>query len=181
MKRSEAFPSKYLSKDDVVMPIVATIRAVHPEMLKGDDGDERKVVMEFEGDVKPLIINNTNWMTLEDAYGEDSDAWLGKMVELYKEPAVMFAGKRVGGVRVRIPAGNGNGHAPKEDPILAAKKAWMTDQSKPNFLSLVAALAASPEDVRRAFGEAGVQAWMKAEGGRTAEQAAQALADAMLF
>jgi len=104
MKRSEAFPSKYMSKDDVKVPVRATIAAVRFDVLKGENGDEQKPVMYFQGDVKPMIVNNTNWMTCEDAWGDDSDNWLGKSVELYFEPSVMFGGKRVGGVRVRISA-----------------------------------------------------------------------------
>lgn len=104
MKRSEAFPSKYLSKDDVDPARVGTIDRLTRETLKSDDGDETKTVMYFrEEALKPLILNNSNWMTCEDAYGPDSDMWLGKRIELYLDPNVMFGPKRVGGVRVRVP------------------------------------------------------------------------------
>ena len=105
MKRSEAFPSTYLSKDDVDPPITATIKDVYHVNLKGDAGDETKTAMSFvEPSVKPMIVNNANWMTCEDLYGEDSDGWAGHKVEIYKDPTIMFGGKRVGGVRVRKPA-----------------------------------------------------------------------------
>ena len=104
MKRSEAFPSKYMSKDDVKIPVIATIADVRPEVLKSDNGDESKPVMYFSGDHKPMIINNANWMTVEDLYGDDSDAWAGHTVELYHEPNIMFGNKRVGGIRIRKPA-----------------------------------------------------------------------------
>ena len=103
MKRSEAFPSKYLSKDDVQMPIVVTVAGVKPEILKSDNGEEQKPVMYFSDNDKPLILNNTNWMTMEDWWGDDSERWLGKKIELYFEPNIMFGNKRVGGVRVRKP------------------------------------------------------------------------------
>lgn len=103
MKRSDAFPSTYLSKDDVAIPIILTIAEVQHVTLKGDNGDEQKVAAYFvEPDSKPFILNNTNWMVLEDAFGEDSDLWKGKSIELFKDPSVMFGGKRVGGVRVRL-------------------------------------------------------------------------------
>ena len=105
MKRSDAFPSNYLSKDDVDPPITATIAGVKRATLKGEDGDETKPVMTFDGSVKPLIINNANWMTCEDLYGEDSDGWIGKSIEIYKDASVMFGNKRVGGVRLRKPNG----------------------------------------------------------------------------
>jgi len=104
MRRSEAFPSKYLGKDDLNGPLLVTIKNLDTAMIKGDHGDECKTVMFFkEGDAKPYIMNTCNWMTLEDAYGEDSDDWHGKPVEFYVDQNVMYGTKRVGGVRVRVP------------------------------------------------------------------------------
>ena len=104
MRRSQAFPSKYLGKDDLDSPILAIIKDVDSAMIKGDIGDECKTVMYFKDpNVKAWIINATNWMTIEDEYGEDSDDWIGKTIELYKDPNVMYGTKRVGGVRVRLP------------------------------------------------------------------------------
>ncbi len=105
MKRSDAFPSRYISKDDVMNPITATIDTVRFDTIKGDNGDEDKPVVYFRDGVKPMILNNTNWMAIEDAYGPESDAWTGKAIEMYCDPGVMFGGKRVGGVRVRIVKG----------------------------------------------------------------------------
>lgn len=105
MKRSDAFPSRYISKEDVATPIRATIDTVRFDTIKGDTADEDKPVIYFRDGVKPMILNNTNWMTIEDAYGPESDNWTGKTIELYCDPGVMFGGKRVGGVRVRVPNG----------------------------------------------------------------------------
>ena len=77
-------------------------------MVKGEEGDERKTIMVFEEETKPLILNNTNWTILEDLYGPESDDWLGKKIELYSDPNVMFGKKRTGGVRVRKPSANGH-------------------------------------------------------------------------
>lgn len=104
MRRSEAFPSQYLGKDDVQQDILAHIKDVGKESIKSDGADEEKAVMTWqERDLKPMILNNTNWMALEDAYGEESDGWKGKPVEIYLDPSVMYGGKRVGGVRLRVP------------------------------------------------------------------------------
>lgn len=116
MRHSDAFPSKYMAQADVETPLIGTIKDVYPESLKGENGDEQKTVMSFREDLKPMILNNTNWTTCEDAYGPESDEWVGKKIEIYNDPNVMFGKKRVGGVRVRIPATpkpatNGNGHA----------------------------------------------------------------------
>ncbi len=112
MRRSEAFPSKYLSKDDLASPRVLTINQVVQEEIEQDDQTKLKAVVYFqEPDVKPWIINSGNWMTVEDVYGEESNNWTGKRVELFVDPTVMFGRKRVGGVRVRVP--NGQQAAPQ--------------------------------------------------------------------
>lgn len=120
MKRNEAFPSNYLAQGDVPSPIQATIGEVHPVTFKSDDGDEKKVAMAFTDQrLKPMVLNNVNWMTCEEAYGEDSDSWKGKRVEIYVDPNVMFGKKRVGGLRLRIPSQNGQPSAPAPSWTLA--------------------------------------------------------------
>jgi hypothetical protein len=105
MKRSQAFPSRYLAQADVAAPIIATIADVIKEEIRCDHGLEEKTVMTFaEPNIKPLIMNNVNWCSCENAYGEDSDDWRGQPIEIYGDPTVMFGRERVGGVRVRLPA-----------------------------------------------------------------------------
>lgn len=103
MKRSDAFPSQYLGKDDVHSPRIVTIDDVQKATIKGENGEEEKPVMYFRDFPKPMILNNVNWMTVESEYGDDSDLWKGKQIELYHDPNIMFGSKRVGGVRIRIP------------------------------------------------------------------------------
>lgn len=103
MKRSEAFPSQYVGKDDLPGPRVVTIDFVEKQTIKGENGNEDKAVMHFTDFPKPMILNNINWQTCEDAYGDESDNWHGKRVEMYVDPNVMFGAKRVGGVRLRLP------------------------------------------------------------------------------
>lgn len=106
MTRGQAFPSTYLSKEDVNAPFVATIDCVQIAELKNDDGSEQKPVLHWlDAQVKPMILNNTNWMVLEVAYGPDSDGWVGKTIEVFVDPTVMFGKKAVGGVRLRMPVG----------------------------------------------------------------------------
>lgn len=117
MKMSQMFPSKYLGKDDVSSPFTATIADVRMEKLKSDGEDEVKPVLHFVDDqVKPMILNKINSMTLEAAYGDDSDLWRAKPIEIYVDKGVMFGGKMIGGVRLRLPQGfnlqpRANGHA----------------------------------------------------------------------
>lgn len=135
MKRGDAFPSQYVSKDDLPAPRVVTISDVQMVSLKGDNGDESKPAMYFSDFPKPLLVNNVNWMSVEAEYGDDSDSWRGKRVELYVDPNVMFGSKRIGGVRIRMPSAGGTrttGTAPAGNANGAAaamrRKAWETFQ-----------------------------------------------------
>jgi len=107
MKRSEAFPSSFLGKDDVLRPFHAVIKDVTLEQIKGEHGEEQKAVMHFTGNTKPMILNNTNWLIIEASYGDETESWKGRPVEIYVDPNVMFGTKRVGGVRLRIPLTSG--------------------------------------------------------------------------
>jgi len=113
MKLNEMYPSKFMSKDDA--PVVATIKNVVREEIKGDNGNEMKNVVHFQGNVKPMILNKGNAVMLTEAYGDDSIGWHGKPVEIYLDPNVMFGGKRVGGLRVRVPQGGGAAPPPPDD------------------------------------------------------------------
>lgn len=112
MKRSEAFPTKYLSKDDITAPTVGVIAKVVNETLgQGDDQEVKPILYFSSGIPKPMVLNNTNWINVEGVYGDESDNWTGKPIEVWVDPSVSFGGKRIGGLRLRAPA-NSNGHAP---------------------------------------------------------------------
>lgn len=117
MKISAMFPSKYLGKEDVVRPLTVKIEQVtREEISDGNNGKEEKNVVWFANDMKPMILNRGNAECLGEMFGDDSDAWIGKSVELYIDPSVMFAGKRVGGLRVRPATGRATGTAPTHAP-----------------------------------------------------------------
>lgn len=127
MKRSDAFKSNYLGKGDLDKPVIATIKDVYIEKIKGDDGDEEKAVCHFTNGTKPMILNVGNWATLEAAYGEESDNWRGRQVEIYVDPNVMFGRDRVGGVRMRIPSSRAavaTTQPAVTDPNLEMRAAW---------------------------------------------------------
>ena len=103
MNKTQAFPSKWLTKEDCEPPFVATVLSVSREELNdGDGGKETKTTIALS-DHKPMICNGVNWDTIAEAYGDESDDWIGKMIECFHDPKVMFGNKKVGGVRVRIP------------------------------------------------------------------------------
>jgi len=105
MQRSEAFPSKWLNKTDIQHPTQAVIARVEMQEVGFEDDKENKPVMTFRGGhIKPMTLNAGNWDTLEQAYGHNSDEWIGKPVEIFIDPDVKYAGKKVGGLRVRLPS-----------------------------------------------------------------------------
>ncbi len=145
MKRRDAFPGSFISKEDAAMPVVATIAQVRQEELIDASGATYKPVIYFyEG--KPLILNRVNWMAIEEAYGDESDDWVGKPIELYCDPDVTFDGNRVGGIRVRIPLSTPltkgdrgdsfiirDAHAWNELRAWAVAQAFVDDDAKAGF------------------------------------------------
>lgn len=103
MKLNDLYPSNFLKKEDVTTPVVATIKLVIQEEINSDGGKETKPILHFAALLKPLVLNRGNGETIAAIYGDDTDLWVGKPIEIYADPSVMFAGKRVGGVRVRAP------------------------------------------------------------------------------
>ena len=107
MKKNEAFPSTYLSKEDIKSPLVLTIDNIQMETIQSEHGEEDKPVVRFREAMKPLILNGTNWDLCEDAFGNDSDNWCGRAIEMYVDSKVKFKGKTVGGIRCRLPGEKG--------------------------------------------------------------------------
>jgi hypothetical protein len=99
MRANEAFPSKYLKSSDVKdRPRVAVISHIERETIgEGKDAKEKHVLY-FEGDTKPMVLNRTNWDTLEEAFG-DSDDWPAHKVKI-KTARTQFQGKPVDGIRL---------------------------------------------------------------------------------
>src|SRR5262249_31563569 len=73
-----------------------------------------KLTLWFTNDERGLPLNITNNMTLREEFGDDTDAWIGKIVVLFTT-VVDFRGRMVPAVRVRVPppkqAAAGNGQA----------------------------------------------------------------------
>ena len=101
----QAFPSDYLSAKDIQAkgPQKVTINAVNSEQVRGDNGLEDKWILSFNGCRKRLILNVTNNNTLIDAFGYESNDWLGKAVTMFTVD-VQFGSKMVLGLRLKIEA-----------------------------------------------------------------------------
>jgi hypothetical protein len=94
--------SKFLRKEDFEEDTVCTIKQVHLEDMQGDKGEQRWVLYFRERD-KGMVLNVTSIRVLEQAFGDDSDMWIGNKVKVYVDPNVSFQGKVVGGLRLMPP------------------------------------------------------------------------------
>lgn len=100
MKISNAFPSKFLKAGNLQDRNV-TVTMSHVVIEDVGDG-ERKPVLYFQGKNKGLVLNKTNSGTIAAVYGDDTEAWNGKLIVLY--PAMVdFRGDSVEAIRVRTP------------------------------------------------------------------------------
>lgn len=89
--------SDYLKADDIgrSRPRV-TVGEVHlKEFTESDGATKQKLVLMFKGKDKGMVLNITNTKRMAESYGKDSDAWIGKEIELYSEDTPMGPGLRL--------------------------------------------------------------------------------------
>jgi hypothetical protein len=98
MLEHEAFPGRYIKSADVKeKPIIAKIKNLSRESVGQGLDQEMKWLLILENQ-KPLVLNRTNWKSLEDAFG-DSDNWYGRKIRLYCDQT-RFGNKKVDCVRI---------------------------------------------------------------------------------
>lgn len=121
-KTSEMRESKFMKKEDVGAGALMTVEGCEPHnVAKEGAPPENKWCLTFAEMDKPLVLNSTNIQLCERIFGsDDTDEWIGKKLVLYTDPNVSYAGKIVGGIRVRAPkaakAGAGSKPAPPPPP-----------------------------------------------------------------
>ena len=82
MKIGSAFPSNFLKAADLQgRAVMCTIQEVRSE----DIGDGHKPVIYFTGKEKGLVLNRTNALTITEAYGEETDDWVGQQIEVFPD------------------------------------------------------------------------------------------------
>ncbi len=106
VKRSEAFPRRHFSADDVANgAITLTIARTQQETLRNNGQEQVKTVLYFKGGHKPLPVNKVNWDSVVSITGEDdSDNWGGHQIEAYQNTTHTPSGDTVPCVRLRAPA-----------------------------------------------------------------------------
>lgn len=104
---NEMIESKYLKKEDVGSGVLWTIASLDKQnVAQQGEPPEYKWTVHFEESRKPLVLNTTNINLLALICGShNSDDWIGRRVVLFNDPSVSYAGKMIGGIRVRAPQG----------------------------------------------------------------------------
>ena len=100
---SKVYSGQFLSAADLDgKPRRVVIEGAAVEVLGQGVDARQKVVLRLRDMKQRFVLNKTNADTLRDAYGGDAEAWTGKPIIL-NPVHVMFAGKRVLGIRADVP------------------------------------------------------------------------------
>lgn len=92
--------SKFLAKSDVPTPRVLTIASFGIEKMQ--DNSNKPWVAWLESGVKPMLLNKVNRNRLEVICGSSqTEAMIGKRVEVFNDPMIEMQGQIVGGLRIR--------------------------------------------------------------------------------
>ena len=104
MKIGAAFPTKWLKAEDLGgKSHLLTIAKVVMEQVGTEDSPEEKPVMFFVGKSKGIVLNKTNATSVSLHYGDDTDNWTNKPVQVFPDKT-MFGGKMVDCIRMRVEA-----------------------------------------------------------------------------
>src|SRR6185312_16623198 len=80
-KVSDMIVSKFLRKEDFDEDQVCTIKDCLLEEMQGSN--DTKWVLYFKEHAKGMVLNTTTIRVLEQAFGDDSDHWIGNKVKVY--------------------------------------------------------------------------------------------------
>jgi hypothetical protein len=103
MHIDELKTSRFLKKEDCEEPLTVTIDHVEKkDVAEMGEAPELKWCLLFRDGIKPMVLNSTNGQLIARALGsKNSEDWVGKQIELFCDPNVIFGGALVGGIRVR--------------------------------------------------------------------------------
>jgi hypothetical protein len=101
MNITDLFPNNYLRPEDLSGDTPFTIKGVECRELRERSGENtQKAVVGFKESDKGLPLNKTNAVSIASLYGEETEAWTGKLIMLYATPVSTPEGIR-DGIRVR--------------------------------------------------------------------------------
>lgn len=97
--------SPYLDQKDCEPPLKLTVaRWTQEDLSRDNEPTKMKYVLHFKENVKPLVLNQTNFERISEITGElNCDNWPGHEITLYRDKNVKFGSENVGGIRVFVP------------------------------------------------------------------------------
>lgn len=119
--KKDFFPSRFFKATEFAEALTLTITEIKSELV----GPEKalKCVVSFAEDDRGLPLNATNWSSLEESYGDNTDSWVGERIRLQRSKT-QFGGKTVPCLRVKpLVDGNGNGGSTPPPATPTAKPA----------------------------------------------------------
>lgn len=81
---------------DLAEPVVVTV----VDVKRGPADQPVHIITDKYGPERPFKPSLTVRRDLVKAWGKEASGWVGKSMELYNEPTVLWAGKPVGGIRI---------------------------------------------------------------------------------
>lgn len=96
--------SSYVRKDSVTEPLLLTFSSVEVEEVGPPNEKEEKLVAYFEELEQGVVLGSKTVLRfLVGNFGDETADWIGKKVVLYVDNNILYAGKRIGGLRFRLP------------------------------------------------------------------------------
>ena len=114
---------KYLSDADFLQgeEKIVTIAFTARDMVVNTEGKAEKIILHFEENIKPMVLNVTNSKAIVKVTGkQEVQEWKGARIILYIDPKVRAFGETVRAVRVRPYAPSKNQQPIQEPKIKCA-------------------------------------------------------------
>lgn len=88
--------SDQINAIDLIEPTVVTV----VDVKAGPADQPVHIITDKYGTDRPFKPSKTVRRDLVKAWGKEARDWIGRSMELYNEPTVLWAGKQVGGIRI---------------------------------------------------------------------------------
>ncbi len=103
MTSIDEFFGNFLKVEDIAKDTPVTIKEVKVETVGREEEAKDKLIVYFDEFEKGLALNKINSEALaEIAESREIESWPKTKAILYVDKNVMFGGKRVGGIRIKV-------------------------------------------------------------------------------
>lgn len=127
MRISETYTGNYFRASDFNQPRTFVVEAVSSVSFD----DSQKPVVHLFGEKQRLALNKSNAFTLADAFGDETDGWIGKQIQVFAAPT-FYQGKPVKGICVQpVTSPEGVEHLGASDSPIESDSSSQTPQQSP--------------------------------------------------